>query len=177
MNHRVLTYINTFLWVTVTLVLVVIYAYGDINSLPIELVYEEICDKHANICSSKPDSILIAVQLGRLDFIATALAILGVGVGALAIFGFLFIKEKSEIEARAAAQTTAKTEIDDFLEKQDEAISKNVDALLAKGWTVIQNQITDYKEVMGLVDEGSVSQETGDDIADSFEKGEENDND
>ncbi|WED21416.1 hypothetical protein L3Q72_12370 [Vibrio sp. JC009] len=83
----------------------------------------EFCSKNVEAC----DSVSMAYQLGRLDFVSVCLALLGVIVGLSAIFVFLSIKEKSELIAEKVATEEIKAFIDRdarniVMMKVDEAI-------------------------------------------------------
>lgn len=95
---------SALLWVIVLTVSAVLFFS---HALPVEIVTEEVCNG-AGACERHLDAINIAVQLGRLDFVSTSLAILGAAVALFAIFGFLYIKEGSERVAEITADRTAR---------------------------------------------------------------------
>ena len=104
----VLIYFNALCFLLIILLVWTIIGSDYVDFLPVELVYGEVCQNHRKVCEESPDSINIAVQLGRLDFISTSLAILGTAFGLVAIFGFMYIKENAAMVATSTAEETAK---------------------------------------------------------------------
>ncbi|EHW0642971.1 hypothetical protein K1B32_004550 [Vibrio parahaemolyticus] len=94
--------------ISVCLLMVTYFFVSDLYAYDFAKV-AKFCKENSQSC----DSIAIAYQLGRLDFVSVCLALLGVIVGLSAIFGFLSIKEKSEVIAEKVAQA----EIKRFLDK------------------------------------------------------------
>ncbi len=110
-NYKIAAFISLGLWVIVGISVTFLYATGRFNSsYPIELVYKTLCDANLENCQKAPDAISLAVQLGRLDWVSTALAILGAGTAMFAIMGFTYAKDKAEAKnmAQAIAEKTAK---------------------------------------------------------------------
>ncbi|EKF9738679.1 hypothetical protein ACOCGI_002783 [Vibrio cholerae] len=101
--------------------------------------------KIADFCKSNTaacDSVSIAYQLGRLDFVSVCLALLGVIVGLSAIFGFLSIKEKSEV----IAEKVATKEIRAFLDKDARSIVMlKVDEAIRDTWAYRVSDETEVK--------------------------------
>ncbi|WP_323845297.1 hypothetical protein [Microbulbifer magnicolonia] len=167
MIHRVFAWLSAILWIVVIGAGVYLF-FGDfLNSYPVEVVYKEVCDENAELCSKRPDVINIAVQLGRLDFIGMALTVLGVGVGLSAVFSFLYIKEKSVIEAREAAKVAAESEMASLSDQAKEKIDAAIENLAAQAWEKVEEHLEAHKELMGLT--GEVTGDIGDDIASSVE--------
>ena len=69
-----------------------------------------------------PDAINIAAQIGRLDLVSLALALLGIGVGAFALFGFFAIRE----DARAAAESVVPELVHAEVERQLKALRPTI---------------------------------------------------
>ena len=67
---------------------------------------------------TKMDQIKIAASIGRLDFVAMALTVLGIGLGFFAIFSFVTIRN----DAREAARISAKEQVDENYDKIKEEI-------------------------------------------------------
>lgn len=74
-------------------------------------------DKLCENCS-KIDQIGIAGSIGRLDFVAMALTILGIGLGFFAIFSFVAIRN----DARDAAKLASKN----YSEAENENLKKEI---------------------------------------------------
>ncbi len=166
MSHRFAAYASLVLWVIVIVGSIFLWATDSLESLPIEVVYKEVCDENAKECSKNPDVINIAVQLGRLDWVATALAILGAGIGLLAIFSLLFTKEKAEIEARSTAREVSEQQVNELIKDYKDSIQDRIDKKLAEGWLQMEQQMRVYQELLGATD---ISAEDSDEIAKSME--------
>ena len=167
----VLTVINSLIFAVLVAVGLVVYSGNNIEWLPIELVYAEICQEHAIECLKSPDSIHIAVQLGRLDYISTALAILGATVGFTAIFGFLYVKQQASIDAKETATEVAKEEVDQFFEGYESIVKNRIDIMLTEAWSSLEQQIEANKETLGLEPDNDVLGVDGDGIASSIDEG------
>ena len=164
--------IGTILVVVLVAAVLCFYVFGDVEWipfewLPVELVYKEICDGKPVECLESPDSIHIAAQLGRLDFISISLAILGATVGLAAIFSFMYIKEKASIEAKEAAIETTKTEVKAFFEE-------NIDAIAISIWGMLEKDLSDKVEADSLIFSDSAADEGGDEIAGTYREDQSN---
>lgn len=170
MSHRFAAYVSLFMWIAVIVTSLFLWKTNSLEILPIETVYKEVCEENKQVCSKSPDVINIAVQLGRLDWVATSLAILGVGVGLLAIFSFLFTKEKAEIEARSTAKKVATSVsqkvVEGLIDGYKESIETRIDRYLSDSWLELEVQM---KQNRDLLLNAEVSAEDADNIATSME--------
>lgn len=161
--HRIAAFVSAFLWVIAIGGAIYLFFSDSLNSYPVELVYKEVCDENTKLCSEHPDAINIAVQLGRLDFVAMALTVLGVGVGLLAIFSFLYAKEKAEIEAKSAAKEVAEREMEELSAKAEKRIQLAIDDITAQAWKIVEEQLETHQEFMGFT--GEITGELSNEIA------------
>ena len=110
-------------------------------------------------CSEKVDPITFAYQLGRLDFVAMSLTVLGVVLGLAALGGF--------IEVRRAAQQAASDEAEDL-------ITERLPSLLTAEiltTALLQNPRAVYTLRAALLEadaDGTIDPEVADRIADAF---------
>lgn len=138
-------FINSFVLVFFAAMIGMLLGPSYFNLLPIDLVYSELCQEHSEVCNQNPDSINIAVQLGRLDFISIALAMLAIAIGFVGIFGFMSIKEQARIDAKRVAEETAELMVTAYLEK-------HYPDILARLWEKVEPEIVargDFNELMG----------------------------
>ena len=122
-----LIYFNALCFLLIILIVGTIIGSDYVGFLPIELVYDEVCQNHRKVCDESPDSINIAVQLGRLDFVSTGLTILGTAFALAAIFGFLYIRENALIVARLTAKEYMETNMEEFIFARVKAENKRHD--------------------------------------------------
>ena len=144
--------IGTILVVVLVAAVLCFYVFGDVEWipfewLPVELVYKEICDGKPVECLESPDSIHIAVQLGRLDFVTTALTILGTVIGFSAIFSFLYVKKEAVHEANIVANKV----MEDYMERQTRIISSKVEDLVAAAIAATSLNQEDYTSTSELI--------------------------
>lgn len=161
LSHRLAAYVSIALWIIVLVSAAFLFLTQSLDVLPIQASYNEICERNS-ACVKQLDAIHIAVQLGRLDWISTCLAILGAGIGMTAVFSFLFTKEKAEIEARATAHKVAKKSVDKLIEAYRTSIEERIDNELAAAWLEMESQMKRNRELLRNAD---ISPEFGDEIA------------
>lgn len=165
MNHRVAALISLALWVFVIVAGVFLYFTGSLRSYPVEVVYKEVCDAFSGICQKSPDAINLAVQLGRLDWVATALAILGAGVGLLAILSFIYAKERAEIEAQKTAKECVSKLMDELRKSAEEELEKAKNELFSDAWAEMVKHLEDKGKFINSEFDKEVGAEIGDQIA------------
>ncbi|TOO51600.1 hypothetical protein, partial [Vibrio parahaemolyticus] len=102
---------NSYKIITVTLLVVIagllsyqVYYYAsDDFAYNIQQV-AKFCKDEKGGLTAACDTVAMAYQLGRLDFVSVCIAVLGVSVGLSTIVGFFGIKERSEFLAVSVAK-------------------------------------------------------------------------
>ncbi|ENG7994435.1 hypothetical protein ACI5C3_004123 [Vibrio vulnificus] len=136
---------NSYKIITVTLLVVIagllsyqVYYYAsDDFAYNIQQV-AKFCKDEKGGLTAACDTVAMAYQLGRLDFVSVCIAVLGVSVGLSTIVGFFGIKERSEF----LAVSVAKEKIASF----DKTFEDKLKSLEEETRILVRKEVRELKE-------------------------------
>ncbi|WP_377277222.1 hypothetical protein [Rhizobium sp. R86522] len=101
------------------------------------------------------NSLSIAIELGRLDFASSLIALVGILVGVGALFGYIEVRSRAAREAREAAIPIAKEEATRIAREEAERVARAVAAEIVP--PIARRMVTDYKNSRVLLGEEEIS--------------------